>query len=196
MDRELARAENAIRDYLETGAALRTLVAKKDIPVIRAMAELIVQCLSNGGRLLLCGNGGSAADAQHIAAEFVNKFYRTGRALSAMALTTDTSVLTAIANDSSYDEVFARQVEAHGRRGDCLVAISTSGNSRNVIKAVETARVRGLSIIGLTGRTGEGLASKCDIALRVPSVDTPQIQEVHIAVGHILSKLAEDVLRG
>ena len=195
MEGRLMDADAEIRAYLAKGVDLREAVAEGQVATIRAMADRLVACLISGGKVLLCGNGGSAADAQHIAAEFINKFYREGKALPALALTTDTAVLTSIANDTSFEQVFARQVEAHGREGDCLIAISTSGSSPNVLRAAEAARRAGMTVIGFTGATGVDLASRSDLVLRVPSSDTPQIQEIHIAVGHILSKIVEEIAR-
>ncbi len=145
---------------------------------------------------MFCGNGGSAADAQHLAAEFVNRFQRDRRALAALALTTDTSVLTSIGNDSGFDRIFSRQVEALARRGDLLVAISTSGDSPNVLRAVETARALGVMTVGLCGGAGGALATAADEAFVVPSEATPRIQETHITVGHAWCALAEDLLAG
>ena len=151
---------------------------------IDACAKIISETFEQGGKVLLCGNGGSAADAQHIAAEFVGRYEKERRALPAIALTTDTSALTALANDYHFDRIFARQVEALGSSGDCLIAISTSGNSPNVISAIMAARSVGCKIIGLTGSGGKKLASLCDAVVMVPSGRTARIQEAHIAVAH------------
>ena len=158
---------------------------------IRECGEIIRECYSAGGKILLCGNGGSAADAQHIAAEFVGRYERERSALPAIALTTDTSILTAVGNDYGFERVFARQIEAIARRGDCLIAISTSGNSPNVIAAVMAARKIGCSVIGLTGESGKKLASLCDACVLVPSGRTSRIQEAHITIGHIWSEMVE-----
>jgi D-sedoheptulose 7-phosphate isomerase len=141
--------------------------------------------------VLLCGNGGSAADAQHLAAELVSRFRIERRALPAIALTTDTSILTAISNDYDYERVFSRQVEALGRPGDILIGISTSGNSRNVRAAMLAARSCEMACLGLLGSGGGAILSACDLAIVVPSSDTPRIQEVHIAIGHVLCDLVE-----
>ncbi len=159
----------------------------------RAGARM-AETLSAGRKLLLCGNGGSAADSQHIAAELTGRFVRDRRALAAVALTTDTSALTSIANDYSFDEVFARQVMGLGTRGDCLIAISTSGHSRNVVRAVEAARAAGMRVIGLLGRDGGALRSQCDIPIVVPSDSTARIQEAHGFIGHTLCGLIESAL--
>lgn len=163
-------------------------------PGISAAATIITGALREGGKLLLCGNGGSAADAQHLAAEFTGRFLRERRPYPAIALHANTSGLTAIGNDYGFEQVFARSVEAFGAAGDVLIAISTSGNSPNVIAAARLARARGLAVIGLTGADGGQLAAMCDRCLRVPSRDTPRIQELHILIGHIVCGLVEDAL--
>ncbi len=154
-------------------------------------AQTIVDCLHKGGKVLLAGNGGSAADAQHIAGEFVSRFHYDRPGLPAIALTTDTSILTAIGNDYGYERLFSRQVQALGREGDVFIGISTSGNSANVIAAFEEAQKLKLTTIGLTGITGGKMADMCDITLRMPSKETPKIQEGHIAIGHIICGLVE-----
>jgi D-sedoheptulose 7-phosphate isomerase len=163
-------------------------------PAVRGAGEQVASCLRSGGKLMLCGNGGSAADSQHIAAEFTGRFIHDRRPLAAMALSTDTSALTCIANDYSFDEVFARHVEALGRAGDCLLAISTSGNSPNVIRAAEVAKRAGMVVIGLLGRDGGRLASLCDLPIVVPENSTARIQEAHIFIGHTICGLTEQAL--
>jgi D-sedoheptulose 7-phosphate isomerase len=160
--------------------------------VIRECAELIADTFDKGGKVLICGNGGSAADAQHLAAEFVGRYEAERRGLPAIALTTDTSALTALANDYDFERVFARQVEALARPGDCLIAISTSGTSRNVISAVMTARGLGCKIIGLTGANGKKLAGLCDACVLVPSERTARIQEAHITIAHIWCEMIDE----
>jgi D-sedoheptulose 7-phosphate isomerase len=157
-------------------------------------AEMVVAALRADGKLLLFGNGGSAADAQHIAAELAFKMGRERQALPALALTTDSSLLTAISNDRSFDFVFARQIQALGRRGDVALAISTSGNSPNVLEAVRQARAQEITTIGLLGAGGGRVAPLVDLALVVPHDVTPRIQEVHITISHILCELIEDAL--
>jgi D-sedoheptulose 7-phosphate isomerase len=157
-------------------------------------ARMIIESMRAGGKLLIFGNGGSAADAQHIAAELAFKMVREREALPALALTTDTSLLTAISNDRSFDFVFARQIQAIGRKGDVVLAISTSGNSTNVIEAVKQAREMGIKTIGLLGADGGKARSMVDLALIVPHNETQRIQEVHIAAGHIICQLIEDEL--
>lgn len=154
-------------------------------------AEKISQAMASGHKLLLIGNGGSAADAQHIAAEFVNRFLKNRRALPAIALTTDTSILTSIANDSSFAKTFSRQVEALGSRGDILMAISTSGESDNILEAIKSAKSLGIKTIGLLGKKGGRALHDVDVALVVSSDSTPRIQEIHILIGHILCELVE-----
>jgi len=162
--------------------------------VVESAAEALVTALRGGRTLLFFGNGGSAADAQHLAAEFVNRYVRDRPALPALALTTDTSVLTSIANDSEFKSVFARQVEAIGRPGDVAVGISTSGGSANVIEGLRTARARRLVTIGFCGEEGGAMRGLCDHLISVPSKTTARIQEVHILVGHILCQIVEETL--
>lgn len=153
--------------------------------------DFCVQALKAGRKILFAGNGGSAADAQHWAGELVSRFYYDRPGLPAIALTTDTSILTAIGNDYGYDYVFARQVEALGQEGDVLVVISTSGNSRNIVRAIEAAREKRLVVIGFTGQGGGQMAGQCDLCFRIPSGETPRIQEGHEALGHLLCALIE-----
>ena len=159
---------------------------------IKKACETAVATLKAGGKILLCGNGGSAADAQHIAAELTGRYKTERGALAGIALTTDTSALTAIGNDYGYEFVFSRQLEALGREGDLLIAISTSGNSGNVVKALELARKIGIKTIGLSGRTGGAMNELCELNLVVPSNDTPRIQEMHIMIGHIICQAIDD----
>ena len=161
---------------------------------IEATGRLICDALGAGNKILLCGNGGSAADAQHIAAELVGRYEQQRRAFPAISLTTDTSALTALSNDYGYEEVFARQVEALAAKGDVLVAISTSGKSPNIVKAAEKARALGCKTIALTGCSGEPLASSCDLALVVPSERTSRVQEAHITIGHLWCEMVDAML--
>jgi D-sedoheptulose 7-phosphate isomerase len=162
--------------------------------VIEAAAKLLINALQQGGKILLCGNGGSAADCQHIAAEFVVRYEKKRRALAAIALTTDSSILTAHANDFDFDTVFSRQVEALGNSNDCLIAISTSGNSSNVLKAAIAARAKGMTVIVLTGGTGGDLLEQATLAVIVPSNITARIQEAHILIGHYWCGVVEETL--
>jgi D-sedoheptulose 7-phosphate isomerase len=159
--------------------------------VIHEAAAAMVETYANKGKVLFCGNGGSAADAQHLAAELSGRFYTDRDPLYAEALHVNSSYITAVANDYTYDDVFARAVKAQGRKGDVLVALSTSGNSVNILHAVDMANSLGLSTIGLTGESGGKLKDKCTFLIPVPSTDTPRIQEAHILIGHILCELVE-----
>ena len=165
---------------------------KSMAPEIARAADRLIGCLKSGGKILICGNGGSAADAQHIAAELVGRFRRERGALPAIALTTDTSILTALANDYSFEEVFRRQVEALGRPGDLLLAISTSGNSPNLVRAVQEARAAGMKTFALLGKDGGKLAGAVDLALVVPASETARIQEGQAVIYHILCDLVEE----
>jgi phosphoheptose isomerase len=176
----------------ESIAAHEQLAANGQVGVIVRAARLIADSYRNDGKLLLFGNGGSAADAQHIAAELVGRFVVERRPLAAIALTTDTSALTAIANDYGFERVFARQVEALGAEGDVLVAITTSGASTNVLAAAEVARRRGMTVIGLTGAGGRAFVASCDAGVAVPSTVTARIQECHIAIGHLLCEAVDE----
>lgn len=163
-------------------------------PEIERAASLIAGALRGGRKLMLCGNGGSAADSQHIAAEMAGRFVNDRRPLAAVALSTDTSTMTCIANDYTFDEVFSRQVTGLGMSGDCLLAISTSGNSRNVIRAAEAARAGGIHAIGLLGKGGGTLREICDVSIVVPSRTTARVQEAHIFIGHTICALVEEAL--
>lgn len=172
----------------------RFLADAKALETLERMAEKMVATFSAGGKVLFCGNGGSAGDAQHIAAELSGRFYRDREPLFAEALHVNTSYLTAVANDYSYDEIYARMTRAMGREGDILIGISTSGNSGNVVRALEDARKIGMQTFGLTGQGGGKMLALCDEILRAPSDDTPRIQECHILIGHLLCELVEDSL--
>lgn len=174
------------RSVLDTMQALE--------PSVQTAAEAIAERLRRGHKLMLCGNGGSAADCQHIAAEMTGRFIKDRRPLAAIALSTDSSALTCISNDYAFEEVFARQLEGIGRPGDCLLAISTSGQSANVYKAVQTARAGGIYTIGLLGRDGGIVGATCDCAIVVPSEVTARVQEMHILIGHTLCGLVESAL--
>jgi len=158
------------------------------------VSRLIADTLKNGSKLLLFGNGGSACDASHIAAEFINRFQRERPAFPAIALNTDMAVITSIANDYDYSTIFERQLKALAQEGDVVIAMSTSGTSPNVIKAVETAIKKGLKVVALTGAKGDKLASMSDYIFAVPSNDTPRVQETHITLGHVLCQMVEEIL--
>jgi len=187
IEREFAASRSAI-SALYSDAAYRRSAA--------AVALLFVATLKGGNKLLFAGNGGSAADAQHIAGEFVSRFHFDRPGLPAMSLTTDTSILTAIGNDYGYERVFSRQIEAHGQPGDVFVAISTSGNSANILTALEAAKAKGLVTVGLTGGSGGKMAAMCDHVLLAPSASTPRIQECHLITYHLLCALVEEAIFG
>lgn len=169
---------------------------KEVLELIEEVAQLIIQTYRNNRKVLFCGNGGSAADAQHLAAELSGKFYIDRPPLFAEALHVNTSYLTAVANDYSFEEIYSRLVRAKGKASDVLIGISTSGNSKNIVRAIDTAREIGLITIGLTGENGGEMASRCDYLIKVPSKDIPRIQEVHILIGHIICELVEQELFG
>jgi D-sedoheptulose 7-phosphate isomerase len=173
-------------EHIQVASAMHTITAD-----IAAAVEMIWGALDRGGKLLIAGNGGSAGDAQHIAAELTGRFMRERRALPALALHGNASALTAIGNDYGYDQVFARELSAHARSGDALLAISTSGNSPNILRAIEAAHERGVLVIGLTGESGGTMNTACDLCLRVPSKTTARIQEMHITIGHAICQLVE-----
>jgi len=179
--------QRSLQEHLEAIQAL----LESSLGEIELAGALITATLNQGGKILLCGNGGSAADSQHIAAELVGRYEVHRRAWPAIALTTDTSALTALSNDYGYEDVFARQVEALAKPGDLLLALSTSGTSANVIKAAETARRLGCKVIALTGAGAEPLASLCDLAVVVPSMRTSRVQEAHITIGHLWCELID-----
>ncbi|MFA5097217.1 MAG: D-sedoheptulose 7-phosphate isomerase [Candidatus Margulisiibacteriota bacterium] len=163
---------------------------------IGQISEVIVSAYRNGNKVLIAGNGGSAADSQHMAAEFVSRFNFDRPALPSIALTTDTSMLTAIGNDYGFDKVFSRQIEANGAKGDVFIGISTSGNSQNIIEGLKTAKARGLRTIGFTNKTGGKMAQFCDHCIKVPSMNTPRVQECHILIAHIICAVVEDKIFG
>jgi D-sedoheptulose 7-phosphate isomerase len=180
-----------VEDILRDSAALLEQSARRSVEGVVAAAETLKRTFAAGGQLLVFGNGGSALDAQHFAAELVGRFSRERRALAAIALTTDTSIITSVANDYSYDKVFTRQIEALGRRGDVAWGISTSGTSRNVLDALRFAKSRGLSTIALTGRDGGTIGPVADLHLNVPHQVTARIQEVHRTLIHAVCELVE-----
>ncbi|MFZ2088993.1 MAG: D-sedoheptulose 7-phosphate isomerase [Desulfobaccales bacterium] len=185
-----ARLSQAVAEANE----LNNRLVAEQAEQVTAAARLLAQVLTGGGKILLFGNGGSAADAQHIAAEFVNRFQIERPPLAALALTTDTSILTSIANDYDFIEVFAKQVRALGRPGDAAVGLSTSGNSGNVVRALEAARQMGLKTLALSGGAGGPVAAAAEMAIVVPSANTPRVQEVHITIGHVLCDLVDFLL--
>ena len=188
------QAMELISASLREGAELRIVVARDCSTAIFEAAGLIIMCLRAGGKLLFFGNGGSAADAQHLAAEFIGRFVRERAGLAAIALTTDSSILTAVGNDYGFDQIFARQVQALGRPNDVAIAISTSGNSPNIIEGVKAARKGYLKTIGLSGKDGGLLAAEADVVITIASTSTARIQECHITIGHLLCELTEEAL--
>jgi D-sedoheptulose 7-phosphate isomerase len=182
-----------IQQRIQESIAVKTALLndKALLGRIETFIATMVEIYRQGGKVLFCGNGGSAGDAQHIAAELSGRFYKNRAPLYAEALHVNSSYLTAVANDYGYNEVFARMVQAAGQKGDMLVAISTSGNSSNILRAVEEGRANGMYVVGMTGDTGGKMAELCDLLINIPSGDTPRIQESHILVGHILCEAVE-----
>ena len=174
----------------------KILSDKELINLIVKVGDKLVDVYKSGNKLLIAGNGGSAADAQHIAGELVSKFYFDRPALAAIALTTDTSIITAIGNDYGYEYLFSRQIEANGVKGDVFLGIYTSGNSKNIIEGLKTAKEKGLITIGLTGENGGKMKNLCDYCICAPSTETPRIQEAHILIGHILCSIIEEAIFG
>ena len=198
MSQQSKNSKDPIAAHLERSLAALTQAAQDAalLASARRIAEAIITALRSGNKILLIGNGGSAADAQHIAAEIVGRYKQDRPAWAAIALTTDTSALTAIANDYGFEQVFARQVEGLGARGDVLLALSTSGRSPNILAALRTARERGLVTIGFTGSKGEALGALCDHLLVSPSDDTPVVQQIHLAVAHgICDEIEQTMMR-
>lgn len=183
-----------IRQIIESSISVKQQLLQDEILVktIHDTARAITDSLNGNGRIYFCGNGGSAADAQHLAAEFSGRFYTDRKALPAEALHCNTSYLTAVANDYSYDVVYARLIDGIGQKGDVLVGLSTSGNSANIVKAFEKAREKGITTVGFTGTSGGLMKPLSDHLLNVPSADTPRIQECHILIGHIICQLVEE----
>lgn len=181
-------------EAFETSADVKCRFVQTYAQQIIDVAQLIIRAFHDGRKVLLFGNGGSATDASHIAAEFVGRYKRDRAALPAIALTTDMAALTCIANDYEYTDIFSRQIEAHGRKGDVAIAISTSGNSPNVLQGVEAALSRGLTTIGWTGQTGGQLMDRVDYCFQAPSTVTARIQECHITLGHVLCEIIEERL--
>lgn len=188
--------EKLIIKRFDEAAALLELTVRdeKIIKTISAMSQTIISVYNNSGKIFIAGNGGSAADAQHITAELVSRFYKERKALAAESLTVNTSNITAIANDYDFSVVFSRQIEANARKGDIFWGISTSGNSKNIISAIIAARDKGMKIIGFTGSDGGKMSDMCDLIIKIPSEDTPRIQEQHILIAHIICELVENDL--
>lgn len=185
-----------IRTDIEQSIATKQKLMESCIPDIEACGNKLIEAIKNGGKILFCGNGGSAADSQHLAAELVIRYRGSVKrpALPAIALTVDPSIMTAGGNDIGFENIFAREVEALGRKGDVLVGLSTSGNSENVLRAIQQAKKQGVSTIGLLGAGGGKIAKECDLSVIVPSDITARIQESHILIGHILCEMIEEAL--
>jgi len=188
--------KNYIRTQILSSVKTAEMIAGSPeiLSVINDAARAVILSFRNHGKVMLAGNGGSAADSQHIAAEFVNRFYFDRDGLPAIALTTDTSVLTAIGNDYGFDRVFARQVKTLGNQGDVFIAFSTSGTSVNIIEALKECRLKDIRSIGFTGSSGGKMIDLCDILVKVPSEETPRIQEMHILIGHIICSIVEEAI--
>lgn len=184
----------SIEQGIQDSIATKQKVLATLVPLIEKTAQVLIDALRRGNKILICGNGGSAADAQHFAAELIGRYEKERHSLPAIALTTDTSNLTAIGNDYGYDEVFARQVAGLGNKGDVLVAITTSGKSQNVLKAIDVARQKGVSVIGLTGKDGGTMKDLPITSIIIPAQGTSRIQESHILIIHLWCKLIEDAL--
>ena len=187
--------QNKIKDIITNSIQVKQSVLQNEelINIISSCAKLITEAFKNGNKVLFCGNGGSAADAQHLAAEFSGRFYKDRDALPAEALHVNTSYLTAVANDYGYEHVYSRIIKGIGKSGDVLIGLSTSGNSTNVVNAFEVAKQKNMHVIGLTGANGGKMEPHCNFLIPVPSTDTPRIQESHILIGHILCQLVEEM---
>jgi D-sedoheptulose 7-phosphate isomerase len=190
------RIVKGVQERLSAGSELFTNFSEESSEAVADAAQEVAKVLEAGGKVLLFGNGGSASQAMHIAAEFVNRLKMTRKALAAIALNTDTSILTSVSNDASFDEIFARQIEALGKRGDLAWALSTSGSSKNIIRGLQAAKDMGLFRMGLAGKRGSLMEKNTDLCLFVDSDDTPRIQEVHLAAAHIICELVEEIMFG
>jgi D-sedoheptulose 7-phosphate isomerase len=182
-----------VRRNLQNSITLKQHLLEDDgvIALVSEIADVVIACYRNGGKVFFCGNGGSAADAQHLAAELSGRYYYDRPPLFAEALHVNTSYITAVANDYSYDEIYARWITAIGQKNDVLIALSTSGNSANVVRAIEQANVNGMTTIGFTGKTGGKMGPHCNLLLAIPDTDTPRIQECHMLMGHTVCEIVE-----
>ncbi len=187
-----------IKEHFKDSISVKEQILNDDnlVELVKKASLEVIKAYKNGNKTLLAGNGGSAADAQHIAGEFVSRFYFDRPGIASIALSTDTSILTAIGNDYGYENLFSRQVQAQGNKGDIFIGISTSGNSKNIIKALEVCKEKGIFSIGLSGESGGAMNELCDICIKVPSSCTPRIQESHIVIGHIICAIVEEELFG
>ena len=186
--------ENKIKKSIKKSIKTKELVIKNCLKTIKNVALICIKTLKSNGKILFCGNGGSAADSQHLAAELVVRFKKDRKAFKAISLTTDTSILTSTSNDYNFNKIFSRQIEALANKNDTLIAFSTSGKSKNIIEAVKKSKAMKLKVIGFTSTKGKKFAKMCDIAIIVPSTDTAHIQESHICIGHIVCDLIEEAL--
>jgi D-sedoheptulose 7-phosphate isomerase len=186
--------EKKILRAFEDSIAVKEKFVRENVSLISEVSRLVADAFNDGKKVLIFGNGGSACDASHIAAEFVNRFKKDRPGLPCISLNTDMAIMTSIANDYDYSEVFSRQMKTLGEAGDICIAISTSGNSKNVLKAVDAAKKKGIRTIAFTGQKGEKFASKNDFAFIVPSDDTPRVQEVHITLAHVICQMVEEIL--
>lgn len=187
-----------INDQVQKSIEVKQAILKDSMAIntIRKVAQKIIEAYKNGNKTLIAGNGGSAADAQHIAAELVSKFYFNRPGLASLALTTNTSILTSVGNDYAYDKIFSRQIQANGIKNDIFIGLSTSGNSNNIIEALQECKIQKVLTVGMTGQSGGKMAKICDYCIQVPSFDTPRVQEAHILIGHILCSIVEEALFG
>ncbi|EGL9006711.1 D-sedoheptulose 7-phosphate isomerase [Campylobacter jejuni] len=190
--------DSYIKEHFQESILVKEQILKDEnlITLIKNVSLEVIKAYKNGNKTLLAGNGGSAADAQHIAGEFVSRFYFDRPGIASIALSTDTSILTAISNDYGYENLFARQVQAQGVKGDVFIGISTSGNSKNILKALELCKQKEIISIGLSGGSGGAMNELCDYCIKVPSTCTPRIQEAHILIGHIICAIVEEELFG
>lgn len=186
--------EDKIKNIIKESIAIKEKISTSCLKDIQAIANLCIKTLKQGGKIIFCGNGGSAADSQHLATELLVRFKKDRKTLPSIALTTNTSILTAIGNDYGYEKVFSRQLEALANKNDILIAISTSGKAKNVIEAVKKAKEIGIKTVAFTGESGKEFAKSCDLSVIVPSTNTARIQESHICIGHILCEIIEDIV--
>lgn len=193
IDQQISLTNKIVGD-IRDNIRVKEELLKSQVPFIERAARLLSDCIMNGNKIVFFGNGGSASDSQHLAAEFVGRYEKERRALPAIALTTDTSILTAVGNDYGFEEIFSRQIEALGNKGDIAVGISTSGDSPNVLKGIVTAKKKGLATIALSGKSGGALKSAADLCILVASQKTSRIQESHILIGHILCERVDELL--
>lgn len=194
----MSKLKSYIKEHLQKSIGVKEQILNDEalLKLVEEVALKAVEIYKKGGKTLIAGNGGSAADAQHIAGELVSRFYFDREGLPSVALTTDTSIITAIGNDYGYERLFARQLEAQGKAGDMFIGISTSGNSKNILEALKVCKNKGILSVGLTGASGGAMSALCDYCIKAPSNETPRIQEAHILIGHILCAVIEEAIFG